>query len=101
MRLFGQKHSLRLGAFQNHLVRDKRDKFPVRGLIVCCVNLYAENAVDVFDFAAIPGDFDCVSYRSLDLAAARVELIGNRRIQFFGDVVDDIGRIDRHFDCFP
>ena len=73
---------LRLRAFQYHLVRDKRDKFPVRGLIVCCVNLNAENAVDIFDFAAIPGDFDCVSYRALDLAAARVELIGNRRIQF-------------------
>ena len=64
IRLFGQKRSLRLGAFQYHLVRHKRDKFPVRGLIVCCVNLYAENAVDIFDFAAIPGDFDCVSYRA-------------------------------------
>ena len=74
---------LRSRSFQYHLVRHKRDKFPVRGLIVCGVNFDAENAVDVFDFAAIPGDFDCVSYRALDLAAARVEFIGNRRIQFF------------------
>ena len=66
MRLFGQKHSLRLGSFQYHLVRDKRDKFPVRGLIVCCVNLYAENAVDIFDFASVPCHFDCVAYGTLD-----------------------------------
>ena len=55
-----------LCTFQKQLVCDEGDKFAVGRLFVGCVNLYAENIVDIFYFAAIPSNFDCVTNGTFD-----------------------------------
>ena len=51
-----------LGAFKQKFVCYERDKFTVGGFFVGGVDFNAENIVYVFDFSAIPCNFDCVAY---------------------------------------
>ena len=55
------------GAFHYELVSNERDELAVCGLVVLRVDVVAENAVNVLDFAARPCDLDCMAYGTLDL----------------------------------
>ena len=50
------------GAFKQKFVCYERDKFTIGGFFVGGVDFNAENIVYVFDFSAIPCNFDCVAY---------------------------------------
>ena len=55
-----------LCTLEQEFVRNECDKLAVCGFVVGRVDFDPENVVDVFDFSAIPGDFDCVAYRAFD-----------------------------------
>ena len=92
---------MRLHIFKQHFVRHKRNEFAVGGLFGAGIYLYAENGVDVFYFALVPGDLYGVTDCAFHLGGTGLKAFGNLGIQSFGDTVDDVGTVDRHFNGFP
>ena len=67
-------------AFEQHFIGDECDKFAVGRFFVMVVDAHAEQRIDVFDFAAIPSDFDRVTDGALHFARTCIEMFGNFRI---------------------
>ena len=89
-----------LCSFEQHFVRDKRDKFPGGGLFICGIYFHAENLVDVFYLSSVPCDFYGVTNCAFDLGRGGVESRRNGRVEFLCYAVYDFGVVDRDFDCF-
>ena len=88
-----------LGALEEQFVGDERDELAVGGFLVGRINFDAEDTIDIFDFASRPSDLDGVAYCAFDLGRRRAVEFCYARVEAFGDGIDDVGRVNRHFDC--
>ena len=83
------------------LVRHKRYKFAIGGLVVLAVDVVAEEGVEVLDLAPGPGHLDGVADGPLHLAGGGVEALGDARIQLLGDPVDQVRVVVDQSDALP
>jgi hypothetical protein len=81
LRLLPSRHLM----LDPQLVRHHRDELAVRGLRLGDVDRVTEQMADRVDVAASPGDFDRMADGALDAGWRRLEFLGDRGIERFGD----------------
>ena len=89
-----------LHRFEKHFVGNQSYKFAVSRLFVVVINPYAEQRIYVFDFAAIPCNFYCMTDCAFHFRRTCVEFFGDFGIQLFGYAVYNVGIVDGELNGF-
>ena len=67
------------------LVRNKGDKFGIRGFSLGIADGIAEKSLQSIQIPSVPGDFDGVTDGPLHAAGGGLECLGHLRVQYLGD----------------
>ena len=92
-----------LGRLQLKLqfVSDKGDEFGIRGFTLGIADSIAEKSLQGIQIASVPGYFDGMADGPLHSAGGGLECLGDLRVQYLGDGIDDIHIVDCNDNGFP
>ena len=88
----------RLSTFNEHLIRNQRNKLAVRRFFIPRIYLHTEDLIDVFDLSLVPSHFDGVANGALHFACGSTKAFRHFGIKALGDAVDDLGIDYGHLD---
>ena len=92
--------NLRRLQLQLELVRDKGNKFGIRGFSLGIADGIAEKSLQSVQIPSVPGYFDGVADGTLHSGRGGLECFRHLGVQYLGDGVDDIHVVDSDDDGF-